>query len=46
MYKIKKKNVTIVLKLPKNYDIEFLKKKLNIEKLNIEKLNKMLIIIL
>lgn len=39
-----KKN--IVLKLPKNYDIEFLKNKLNIEKLNIEKLNKMLIIIL
>jgi len=39
-----KKN--IVLKLPKNYDIEFFKNKLNLEKLNIEILNKMLIIIL
>lgn len=43
---LKLKNKTIVLKLPKNYDLDFLKKKLNIEKLNIEKLNKMLIIIL
>jgi 16S rRNA G966 N2-methylase RsmD len=43
---IKLKNKNIVLKLPKNYDIEFFKNKLNLEKLNIEILNKMLIIIL